>query len=130
MSIQTVVIISFLQLSDDCDERQEKEPLVVVLDSMGNRQETAVQNILEYLSIEWNKNDLIKKNDAVFPFDSSEMAVLVRNCPKQPDSSSCGLYLIHNHNVNKIFENVDKFCTSRGYRNINNWTNVKRPRAV
>ena len=112
-----------MQLSDDCDERQENEPLVVVLDSMGGRQETAVKNILEYLSIEWNKNDIIKKTDAVFPFDSSEMAVLVPNCPKQPDSSSCGLYLIHN--VDKIFENVDKFCTSRGYRNMNNWKNEK-----
>ena len=110
-----------MQLADECEERQELEPLIVVLDSMGGRQDTAVQNILQYLSVEWRKNAFIDKSHAVFPFDSSEMVVIVPNCPGQQDYTSCGLYLIHY--LSKIFENIDRFCTLHGYKNIQNWDN-------
>jgi Ulp1 family protease len=83
-----------LQLADECEERQEKEPLVVVLDSMGGRQDAAVQDILEYLTDEWTKNTFIDKSTAAFPFDMTEMAIITPKCPKRPDYTSCGLYLI------------------------------------
>ena len=70
-----------LQLADECEERQEKEPFVVVLDSLG-----AVSNILEYLTVEWNTNNIIDKSEANFPFDSSEIVVVTPRCPGQSDT--------------------------------------------
>lgn len=112
---------SFLQLADECKERQDKEPLIVVLDSMGGRQETAVQNVLEYLSVEWNTNPLVQKSKAVFPFDKAEMRVLVPNCPGQRDVTSCGLFLIHY--VSKVFTDLDRYSTTEGYENLQTWKN-------
>ena len=43
------------------------------------------------------------------------------NCPKQPDSSSCGLYLLHY--LEQIFNNVEQYCTSNAYRSIEHWEN-------
>ena len=79
----------------------------------------AVQNILEYFSVEWDKNPLINKSDAVFSFDQSEMRILTPNCPGQNDSSSCGLYLLHY--IEKIFQNLEQYSTSEGYRNVACW---------
>ena len=110
-----------LQLADECEERQEKEPLVVVLDSMGGQQDAAVNDILEYLTDEWTKNTFIDKSTAAFPFDRTEMAIITPKCPKQPNYTSCGLYLIQF--MSKIFQDIGRYCTSKGYKNIQNWTN-------
>ena len=110
-----------LQLADECEERQEKEPFVVVLDSLGGRQDTAVRDILEYLTEEWNTNNIIDKSEASFPFDSSEMVVITPKCPGQSDASSCGLYLIQY--VRNIFQDVEKFSNTKSYKNIDNWIN-------
>ena len=110
-----------LQLADECEERQEKEPFVVVLDSLGGRQDTVVRDILEYLTEEWNTNNIIDKSEANFPFDSSEMVVFTPRCPGQSDASSCGLYLIQY--VKNIFQDIEKFSNSKSYKNIDNWIN-------
>ena len=117
------IYISLFQLPDECEERQEKEPLVVVLDSMGWRQDSAVEEILEYLAVEWNKNLSIDKSNSVFPFDGSEMETTTPKCPGQADSSSCGLFLIEY--LTRIFEDVDKFCTKQNYMHIEYWTNYR-----
>jgi hypothetical protein len=109
------------QLADECEERQENEPLIVVLDSMGGRQDEAVQDILQYLTVEWDKNTYIDKSKTVFPFDSSEMVLTTPKCPGQPDFSSCGLYLIQY--ITKVFEDIDKFSMLQSYKTIENWIN-------
>jgi hypothetical protein len=108
-------------LADECDERQEKEPLIVVLDSLGAKHYDAVQDILEYLTVEWGGNAFIDKSDAAFPFNSSEMVITTPKCPGQPDLSSCGLYLIEY--MSKTFEDINKFCFLDSYRTINGWAN-------
>ena len=116
-----------LQLEDDCEERQEKEPLVIVLDSMGGRQDQAVQDILDYLGDEWINNGFIDRSKALFPFDKKEMTILRPKCPIQPDYTSCGLYLIEF--LNQIFKYIATYCTSVGYSNVQNWTNEEKMKA-
>lgn len=113
-----------LQLEDDCEERQEKEPLVIVLDSMGGKQDQAVQDVLDYLGDEWSNSSIIDRSTASFPFDKKEMTALTPKCPKQPDCTSCGLYLIEF--ISQIFKDIGKYCTSLGYRNVQDWTNEEK----
>ena len=80
-----------------------------------------MRDILDYLTEEWNTNNIIDKTEANFPFDSSEMVVITPKCPGQSDESSCGLYLIQY--VRNIFQDVEKFSISKSYKNINNWIN-------
>ena len=108
-------------MADECAERQEKEPLIVVLDSLGGKHYDTVQDILEYLSVEWQTNTYIDKSNAAFPFNSSEMVIASPKCPGQSDLSSCGLYLIEY--ISKIFEDIHKFCLLDSYRNIADWAN-------
>ena len=108
-------------MADECDERQEKEPLIVVLDSLGGKHPQTVKDILEYLTVEWDTNAFIDKSNADFPFNSSEMVIASPKCPGQSDLSSCGLYLIEY--VSKIFEDINKFCQLNSYRTITNWEN-------
>ena len=108
-------------MADECDERQEKEPLIVVLDSLGGKHPQTVKDILEYLTVEWDTNAFIDKSNADFPFNSSEMVIASPKCPGQSDLSSCGLYLIEY--VSKIFEDINKFCQLNSYRTITNWAN-------
>ena len=106
-------------MADDCDERQEKEPLIVVLDSLGGKHLHTVQAILEYLTVEWETNHYIDKSSAAFSFDSSEMVITSPKCPGQSDLSSCGLYLIEY--ISKVFEDINKFCLLDSYKTITNW---------
>lgn len=108
-------------MADECEERQEKEPLIVVLDSLGGKHYDTVQDILEYLSVEWRTNTYIDRSSAAFPFNSSEMVIASPKCPGQSDLSSCGVYLIEY--ISKVFENIDKFSSLDSYKTISDWAN-------
>ena len=100
-----------------------EQSLIVVLDSLGNKQEDVVQDIMEYLSVEWETNPIIDRSKVVFLFDSLEMTVVVPDCPRQPDLTSCGLYMIEF--PGRVLVNVDRFSSLESYRDIQNWTNEK-----
>ena len=42
--------------------------MIVVLDSLGNKQEDVVQDIMEYLSVEWETNPIIDRSKVVIEF--------------------------------------------------------------
>ena len=45
-----------------------EQSLIVVLDSLGNKQEDVVQDIMEYLSVEWETNPIIDRSKVVIEF--------------------------------------------------------------
>ena len=108
-----------MQLADEFKRRRKKEPFVVVLDSLGGRQDAVAADILEYLTVEWNTNNIIDKSEANFTFDRSGMKLITPKCPGQSDESSCGLYLIQY--LRNILQDIEKFSYSQSYKNIENW---------
>ena len=82
-----------------------------------------MQDIMEYLSVEWETNPIIDKSKVVFLFDSLEMTVVVPDCPQQPDLTSCGLYMIEF--LGRVLGNVHRFSSLESYSDIQNWTNAK-----
>lgn len=110
-------------------ERKEKgEPFFIVLDSMKERQSTAVKNIRRYLAVEWNKKKCggVKSSKAwltELDVSSKRMSVVRPKKPEQENSSDCGIFLLHY--VEKIFEDVSAFTLNSKTKTCQTLVNSK-----
>jgi len=91
----------------DPEERVTKgEPFLILLDSMGGNQDTAVAVIRQYLAAEWKA-----KRGGSETFSGREMRLLKPEKPQQQNYTDCGVFLLHY--VEKMFQSVAQYCWSR-----------------
>ena len=85
-------------------------PHIIVLDSLGGDQITAVNNVRNYLCLELQNNKWlgVELSDQL-KTSFNEIRTIVPKKPEQDNGSDCGLFLLHY--VEKIFENVHKFLS-------------------
>ena len=84
------------------DPSKNSDPYFAVLDSIGDRKDSAVEEIRNYLIEELKSKDIKTIKPTVF----MKMKIIYPKLPRQPDGSSCGLYLIHF--VNQIVKGLNK----------------------
>ena len=103
------------------------EPYAVVLDSLGERKDSEVEKLKDFL-LEELEYKYSKKTTAMIMENIKQMETIYPSIPIQQDGSSCGLYLIHY--VKNILRALDDKCLSSIFMETSSWflENVDRMR--
>lgn len=97
------------------DVLNDFNPYVAVLDSMGDRKDSAVEEIRNYLIEELKSKEITTISPKAFV----EMKTVYPKIPRQPDGSSCGLYLIHF--VKQIVKGLEEKSLSSIFMDTSTW---------